>query len=58
MAKELRKTIDGRRNVYEIYYDRGGFLESDCFRVYRNGKYWKKFSRLDKAVEAAKEEDK
>lgn len=47
---QLMETIYGKYSKYEIYKESGFF--SPSFKVYKNEKFWKSFSGLDKAVEA------
>ena len=46
----LVETIYGKSSKYEIYKDSSFFSVS--FKIYKNEKFWKSFSQLDKAVEA------
>ena len=49
-TKKLVETIYGKSSKYEVYKEVG--WASTTFKVYKNEKYWKKFSRLDDAVES------
>ena len=46
---QLVETIYGKSSKYEVYKE-SGFI-SDSFKIYKNEKFWKSFSQLDRAVE-------
>ena len=50
---ELVETIYGKSSKYEIFKTRPGFLDdSRKFVVYKDEEHWKRFQRLDDAMEA------
>ena len=56
MSDKLVKTIDGKRNVYEIYKRDGGMFGSSDFVVRKDGQYLSSHKYLDDAVAKAKKD--